>query len=149
MPALTRLFQKLKQLKSPKLIAVVEAAHTQAFEEIDCMTCANCCKTISPRFNATDIDRIAKYERLKSSEFIDKYLTQDQDGDFVTTVRPCPFLQEDNACRIYDIRPKDCRGYPHTDSPNFAAMERYHTKNADVCPATVRVLALLQLEMRK
>lgn len=43
------------------------------------------------------------------------YLRVDEDNDKVFKSMPCPFLGEDNLCSIYDIRPKACREFPHTD----------------------------------
>src|ERR1700759_1811130 len=58
------------------------ALHAEAFERIDCLQCANCCKTYSPRFKTPDIKRIARHLRMKESELIDTYLRLDEDGDY-------------------------------------------------------------------
>jgi hypothetical protein len=46
--------------------------HDEAFEQIDCLTCANCCKTTSPIFRDVDIDRIAKHLGMRPSHFTEK-----------------------------------------------------------------------------
>jgi hypothetical protein len=48
--------------------------HDEAFSKIDCLNCANCCKTISPRFKTPDIVRISKHLGMKQSDMIDTYL---------------------------------------------------------------------------
>src|SRR4026209_884897 len=57
--------------------------HEEAFSKIDCLQCANCCKNYSPRFKTPDVKRISKYLKMRESDFIDKYLVVDEDGDFV------------------------------------------------------------------
>ncbi len=83
--------------------------HEEVFSEMDCLTCANCCKTTSPIFYQTDVERVAKALRMKPGDFIEKYLRIDEDKDYVLKSSPCPFLDEDNRCRVYQDRPKACR----------------------------------------
>ena len=85
------------------------------FQEIDCVQCANCCKTLGPDFTEQDITRIAKHFRMKLPAFEEMYLQVDEDGDKVFKSMPCPFLGPDNLCDIYDVRPKACAAFPHTD----------------------------------
>ena len=54
-----------------KVLDRLPALHEEAFQQVDCLTCANCCKRYSPRFKTPDIKRIAKHLRLKESELID------------------------------------------------------------------------------
>lgn len=73
-------------------------------------------------------------------EFKSAYLTVDEDGDTVMNASPCPFLQEDNKCRIYECRPTACREYPHMDGRQFSANLSIHADNAVICPAADRIL---------
>ena len=57
--------------------------HEEVFAETNCMDCANCCKTTGPLFERKDIDRIAKYLRMKAAQFETNYLRVDEDNDFV------------------------------------------------------------------
>src|SRR5687767_11123794 len=75
--------------------------HEEAVAAVDCLHCANCCKNYSPRFKTPDIKRISRLLNLRESEFIEKYLRVDEDGDFVAKTIPCPFLGENNFCSIY------------------------------------------------
>ena len=79
--------------------------HEEAFQRIDCLQCANCCKNYSPRFKTPDIKRISRHLGLRESELIEQYLRLDEDGDYVVKTTPCPFLGADNYCSIYDVRP--------------------------------------------
>ncbi|MCC9814024.1 YkgJ family cysteine cluster protein, partial [Streptococcus agalactiae] len=102
--------------KAPKnLDKIVQQIHQEVFQEIDCTACANCCKTLGPLFTEADISRISKHFRMKLSAFEDLFLEVDEDGDKVFKAMPCPFLGDDNLCSIYDVRPKACREFPHTD----------------------------------
>ena len=118
--------------------------HEEAFSKIDCLKCANCCKTISPRFKTPDIVRIAKYLGMKQSEMIDTYLRLDEDGDYVVKKSPCPFLDADNFCGIYDVRPGDCAKYPYTDSGEFFHRPNTTFQNSTTCPAVFYVLERLK-----
>lgn len=120
------------------------ALHAEAFSCIDCMQCANCCKTISPRFKTPDIVRIARHLGLKESVFIETYLRLDEDGDYVVRSQPCPFLGADHACGIYEVRPGDCRNYPYTDRTDFVKRPRTTLLNSSICPAVYYVLERLQ-----
>ena len=114
--------------------------HEEAFEKIDCLTCASCCKNYSPRFKTPDVKRISKHLALKESVFIDTYLKVDEEGDFVVKSTPCPFLGADNACSIYEIRPSDCARFPYTDEDVFIKRQQLTLKNACFCPIAFYVL---------
>jgi uncharacterized protein len=117
--------------------------HEEAFEKIDCLKCANCCKNYSPRFKTPDVKRISKHLQLRESEFIDKYLKVDEEGDFVAKSLPCPFLGADNYCSIYDQRPSDCHRFPYTDEDVFIKKQQLTLKNSTFCPITYFVLERL------
>lgn len=117
--------------------------HEQAFEKIDCLSCAACCKNYSPRFKTPDIKRISKYLRMKESVFIETYLRVDEDGDYVVRSKPCPFLGEDNLCSIYVTRPSDCARFPYTDEDVFIKRPNITLKNSTFCPIVYYVLESL------
>ncbi|GGE31746.1 YkgJ family cysteine cluster protein [Streptococcus himalayensis] len=122
--------------KAPKdLDKIVQQVHQEVFEEIDCTACANCCKSLGPLFTEADITRIAKHFRMKLPVFEDLYLKVDEDGDKVFQAMPCPFLGEDNLCSIYDVRPKACREFPHTDRKKIYQINHLTIKNTLTCPA--------------
>jgi Fe-S-cluster containining protein len=119
------------------------AIHEKAFVGINCLNCANCCKTISPRFNNTDISRIAKYLNIKEGAMVTKYLLYDKDGDYIANTTPCPFLLPDNYCKIYDARPKDCKNYPYSTNEIFYKQPALTIKNSTTCPAINNALTYL------
>lgn len=134
----------LKRKDSKKVDEAFHSAHREVFEEIDCLTCANCCKTTSPIFYQTDIERAAKAVRMKPGDFIEKYLRVDEDKDFVLKSSPCPFLDADNYCKIYEDRPKACREYPHTDRKKMVQIMELTAKNTQVCPAVFEMVERLR-----
>ncbi len=117
--------------------------NAEAFEKIDCLQCAACCKNYSPRFKTPDVKRISKHLRMRESEFIDTYLNVDEEGDFVVKTTPCPFLGSNNFCSIYDLRPSDCARFPYADEDVFFKRQKLTLKNATFCPITVFVLEKL------
>ena len=118
--------------------------HEEVFEEIDCLACANCCKTTSPIFRDKDIERLASHFRIKPGEFIDKYLHLDNDQDYVLNSSPCPFLMDDNYCSVYEDRPRACREYPHTDRKKMTGILNLTYKNTLVCPAVLEIVERLK-----
>ena len=136
-----RLFlNRLKTKDARKVDTFFHQAHEEVFAETDCLMCANCCKTTSPIFYPVDIDRAAKFVRMKPGDFIEKYLQVDEDKDYVLKSSPCAFLGEDNYCAIYEARPKACREYPHTDRKKIVQIMDLTYKNTLVCPAMLEML---------
>lgn len=134
-----KIFKDLKRLKPKDLDENFHQAHEEAFQKIDCLKCANCCKTTGPLFTPSDISRLAKHFRLKPMQFSEEYLRRDEDGDMVLKSVPCPFLGDDNYCSVYDIRPKACREYPHTDHFKMHKILKLTEKNASLCPAVFEI----------
>lgn len=133
-------FKVLKRLPEKKLDAQFHTFHDKVFEEIDCLSCANCCKTTSPIFRDVDINRLSKKLKMKSSDFVSQYLHLDSDGDYVLNVAPCPFLSEDNTCSVYENRPLACREYPHTNRKKMHQILPLTLRNTLVCPAVSRMV---------
>lgn len=127
--------QRLKKKDARTVDNFFHQIHEEVFEEMDCLTCANCCKTTSPIFYQTDIERLAKSLRVKPGDFIETYLRVDEDGDYVLKSSPCPFLGSDNYCNVYEARPKACREYPHTNRKKMVQIMELTYKNTLVCPA--------------
>ncbi len=114
--------------------------HEEEFARTNCLDCANCCKTTGPLFTNKDIERISKFLKLKPQQFIDQYLRVDEDKDYVLQNVPCTFLGNDNYCLIYDVRPKACREYPHTDRKDFHKISNLTIKNTAICPAAFNIV---------
>ena len=139
-----KFFQQLKRVKPKVLDQKMHQLHEEIFACADCLECANCCSTTGPLFTDKDIGRIAKYLKIKPSEFTEKYLRIDEDKDYVLQQVPCTFLYEDNRCSIYNVRPKACREFPHTDRTKQYQILNFTQKNVAVCPAVYHIVEKLK-----
>lgn len=131
--------KKLKNEQTKKVDDLFHELHDEAFEEIDCLKCANCCKTTSPLFRNIDIERLSKHLKVKEQQFIESYLKIDEDGDYVFKSSPCPFLMDDNYCSVYESRPNACREYPHTNRKRVQQILKLTATNAQICPAVADI----------
>jgi uncharacterized protein len=135
--------QLLARADKNRLLKQLPDLHDEAFQQVDCLTCGNCCKGYSPRFKTPDIKRISRALRMKESVFIETYLKLDEEGDYVVKSSPCPFLGEDNFCSIYEDRPSDCARFPYTDEDVLFKRPQLTLKNSTFCPAVYYVLERL------
>jgi hypothetical protein len=139
-----KFLMSLKRKDPRRVDEVFHAVHDDVFTETDCLTCANCCKTTSPIFYPTDIERIARALQVKPGDFTERYLRLDEDGDQVLKSAPCPFLEFDNTCRVYEHRPKACREYPHTNRKKMVQLMELTWRNTLVCPAVLNMVERLK-----
>ena len=144
-----KFLDSLKKKPPKNLDYITQESHDIVFNEINCLDCANCCKTTGPLYTEKDIERIAKHLRMKPSDFETKYLRIDEDNDKVLQNLPCFFLNEDNTCSIYDVRPKACREYPHTDRKKVYQINNLTIKNTIICPAAFTWLEILSKKINK
>jgi Fe-S-cluster containining protein len=138
-------FSKLKKRPPKQLDYLMQELHEEEFKRTDCLECANCCKTTGPLFTDKDIQRISKFFKMKEQQFIETYLRIDEENDSVLQSVPCTFLGEDNYCSIYEVRPKACREFPHTDRKKFQQISNLTLKNVAICPAAFNIVE----EMKK
>lgn len=144
-----KFFQKLKKKTPKNLDYIVHEIHDDVFKKTDCLACANCCKTTSPIFTEKDIKRIAKHFRMKEIRFIEQYLERDEDDFMVLKKAPCSFLDEsDNTCIIYDVRPKACSEYPHTNRRKFIQLSNLTLKNVAICPAVYNIVETMKEKIK-
>jgi uncharacterized protein len=134
----------LRKKDSRKVDDIFHSTHEAVFEVLDCLTCANCCKTTSPIFYQSDIERVARALKMKPGDFVSSYLKIDEDNDFVLKSSPCPFLGDDNRCSVYEHRPKACREYPHTNRRKMVQITELTHKNTMVCPAVFEIVERLK-----
>ena len=135
------IFKKLQSQK--KVHKEAQQIHEEVFEEIDCLECANCCTTIPPIISKRDEKRIAAHLNISTEKFKNTYIRVDEDGDAVLNSIPCTFLEEDNKCRIYEVRPTACRQYPHTGEMEFYKNLSLHKRNVKYCPALLEIVTRL------
>ena len=140
-------FDKLKK-KTPKNIDyIMQDLHDAEFKKTDCLKCANCCKTTGPLFTLADVERVSKHLKQKPQQFISNFLQVDEDNDYVLQSVPCTFLDNDNECMIYDVRPKACREFPHTDRKKFQQIADLTLKNVAICPAAFNIVEAMKIKL--
>jgi uncharacterized protein len=125
--------------KPPRgLDKIPEAVEPEVWKEVDCLSCANCCKVMTPTFTVKDIKRISAHFDMTPAEFKGKWLMYEKrDGDWQNKKQPCQFLNlTDNKCSIYEIRPEDCSGFPHLAKKKMTDYMHVHKQNLIYCPAT-------------
>ena len=133
--------------KTPKgLDQLTKKVSPEVWKEVDCLSCANCCKTMSPTFTPTDIKRIANHFEMTPAAFKEKWLVYDKkDNDWLNKLQPCQFLNmKTNMCSIYDIRPADCSGFPHLTKRKMTEYMHVHKKKVELCPATYKKVEKMQ-----
>lgn len=141
---LTAFLQKLDEIVPPDLAKLVTETDVTVWRDVDCTTCANCCKTMTPTFRGADIKRIAAHLGMTPRAFKEKWLLKEDDtGDWVNVTQPCQFLA-DNKCSIYDVRPKDCAEFPHHYKRPFDLYNDTFIQNLHRCPATFTLVERLK-----
>jgi len=136
----TTFIRVLPRRKVPGLLSKVNRLHKEAYQKIDCGQCANCCKTMTPTYTKADVTRISKHVGMTEKEYWKKYLVIDENKDIVHQTTPCHFLDKNNRCTIYAIRPADCRLYPHTQRKDFVYQRDIHIQNLEYCPITYHIV---------
>jgi Fe-S-cluster containining protein len=96
-------------------------------------------------FFQPDIELLASALRMKTRNFIDRYLHLDTDGIYALKSTPCAFLGPDNRCSVYEHRPKACREYPHTNHRKMHNKLDLALRNLPICPAVGMVLERLAI----
>ena len=129
---------KLEKADHYGVVNEAKKADAEVWQEIDCLSCANCCKKMTPTLTAKDKIRIATHLGLSVPDFTSQYLEYDKaDKDWRMQKQPCRFLDlATNKCNIYEVRPADCAGFPHLAKTPLKSYMYIHKQNIMYCPAT-------------
>lgn len=148
--ALVSFLKKLDEIVPEDMPKLVEETDREVWSEIDCTQCAHCCKTMTPTYSQKDIRRIAKHLEMTPKAFTEKWLMQDpENGDWVNKTQPCQFLQPDNRCGIYAVRPADCAEFPHHLKKPFDDYNDTFIGNIHRCPATYELVRRLKKKVER
>jgi len=142
-----RYFLTKTENNPPKnLDSIAEQIDKQVWAETDCLSCANCCKTMTPTYTFQDMKRIAAHFNMKIKDFKTRWLYFDKKSkDWMNVSKPCQFLdRKTNFCTIYEIRPADCAGFPHLTKKKMADYIHVHKQNILYCPATYKMVEKLK-----
>jgi Fe-S-cluster containining protein len=148
--AFRRFLSRLEKNPPKKLDEITVLAEKEIWREIDCLTCANCCKTMTPTYTLKDIKRISAHLGMKQQDFKDKWLYKERStGDWLNRTTPCQFLNlETNMCNIYEVRPEDCAGFPHLPKKKMVEYMHVHKQNLEFCPATYRMVEKMMEKLK-
>jgi uncharacterized protein len=136
-----KFLRKINKVPPRGLNALAIEADIEVWGETQCLSCANCCKTMSPTYTTADITRISAHLKMTPAAFREKWLRQDRIGDWLNKTEPCQFLNlENNYCSIYEVRPKDCAGFPHHTKRHTSQYTHVFEQNVEYCPATYRLV---------
>lgn len=139
-----KFFKTLKKVKSGELDLLFEKYHNLFSEKINCLDCANCCRGTGPLLKDRDIARLSKTLKMKKRSFTETYLKEDEEGDMIFKALPCPFIDDNNYCIVYEDRPAACRDYPHTDRRNIKRYLKPTLENYRICPIVYLVIEELK-----
>ena len=136
-----RFLTKLEKQPPRGLDFLATETDVEIWKETDCLSCANCCKTMSPTYTPGDLKRISAHLGMTVDAFKSKWLYKDSNGDWLNKKQPCQFLNlVDNKCSIYEIRPRDCAGFPHHTKRRMIDYMHVFKQNIEYCPATFRMI---------
>jgi Fe-S-cluster containining protein len=148
--AFKRFLSRLEKNPPRGLDTLAVATDLEMWKQTDCLSCANCCKTMSPTYTKKDILRISEHLGMRPDDFKLKYLKVDDEGDWINKKLPCQFLNlEDNKCSIYEVRPRDCAGFPHHTRRRMIDYMHVFKQNIEYCPATYRVVEMMKERLGK
>ncbi|MEP6675743.1 MAG: YkgJ family cysteine cluster protein [Ferruginibacter sp.] len=141
---------KLENNPPKGLDKITAATEPLVWAEVDCLTCANCCKTMTPTYTPQDIKRIAAHFNVTPQQFKDKWLMYEKrDKDWQNKKQPCQFLNlKDNKCSIYEVRPADCSGFPHLPRKKMVDYMHVHKQNIEYCPATYKMVEKMKAAIK-
>ena len=133
---------KIKKKTNNELDSIAKTVEKNIWKEVDCLSCANCCKTMTPTYNSSDIKRISAHLNLSIDAFKERYLKYERkDKDWQNKKMPCQWLNlETNKCEIYEVRPSDCAGFPHLTKKKMKDYLHVHQQNIEYCPATYKMV---------
>lgn len=141
-----RTFLKVCDVSSDKIDEIVHELYEKFSSEIDCKTCANCCKELSLTLGDENIKRVSKSLNITPSEFETRYVHENEWNEKILKDKPCPFLKN-NLCQIFEVCPKDCREYPYIYKPNFTFRLLGVVENYSICPIVFNVYEALKREL--
>jgi uncharacterized protein len=135
-------------MSNSELDGVVAQITHSVCAQIDCTTCANCCRTLQIVVDNRDIARLAKKRGMGRKEFTAQYVGLAEDGVQYFLSSPCAFLGDDNRCTVYEDRPQACRDFPYLDTPHFRSRSLSMVENTATCPIVFNVWERLKRQFR-
>lgn len=146
---LQKFLKKLDKIVPEDMPTLVQEEDVAVWQDVSCLECANCCKTMTPTYTAKDLKRISAHFNMTPKEFKEKWLYKDESGDWMNVSTPCQFLDDKNMCTIYEIRPEDCAEFPHHNKKPFDQYNDTFSNNVQHCPATFELVNRLRKRVER
>ena len=122
----------------------------QIEDQTDCTQCANCCRVATVQLSERDVEKMAKFLRIKPSQFLRDYTMQSEEEGLILkrTESGCVFLSG-NECTIYESRPRTCVDFPHLvrGSGSFLNRMWQMPDRATYCPIVYNSLEAFKEEV--
>jgi len=120
-------------------------------EQIDCTQCANCCKVATAKVSDRDVERLARYLRIKPARFLADYTMEGGEEEVIlrrTEEQGCVFL-DGKTCTVYDARPETCQRFPHVvrGAGSIASRMWQFADRACYCPIVYNSLEAFKKEL--
>lgn len=143
---LTTFLKRLDEKVPEDLRPLVKEVNSAVWQEVDCLSCANCCKTMTPTWTRSDVKRTSAYLGITPQEFRKRWLYKEEEtGDWMNKTTPCQFLDlNTNMCTVYEWRPKDCSEFPHHHKKPFDQYNDTFINNLEYCPATFTLISKIK-----
>lgn len=106
-------FNKKELLDMYENIIQTEPLKLKILKKIKCKKCGWCCKNQSAMLTIEDVKRLVVRFKCTYEQLSERYLDKRMKIPYLKS--PCPFLDNDNKCNIYHVRPKVCKIYPFVD----------------------------------
>ena len=120
-------------------------------EQIDCTTCANCCRLATVQVSERDIERLARYLGIAPGKFLAEYTVESADEGRILRrddANGCVFLSG-FECTVYDARPDICQKFPHLvrGAGSIASRMWQFVDRASYCPIVYNSLEAFKKEL--
>lgn len=106
-------FDEKELLEMYENIISTEPLKLKILKKIKCRKCGWCCKNQSAMLTMEDVKRLMAHFKCSHDQLSERYLDKKMKIPYLGS--PCPFLDSDNKCSVYHIRPKVCKIYPFID----------------------------------
>lgn len=120
-------------------------------DQIDCRSCANCCRVATTTLAERDVAKLAKYLRISLAQFLRDYTDKSPDEGLILkrTEAGCIFL-DGNDCTVYEARPGTCENFPHLvrGSGSIASRMWQFIDRACYCPIVYNALEAFKVEAK-
>ena len=137
----------LQHYDHKKVDKIVHRLGEKYLREYNCLKCGNCCQSLIPSLSHAKILEISNELNMSVEEFKERYILKEIPGGYVLKGEGCPFMQEDNKCAIYQIRPEACSSFPHLHKDNINHRLEELLDNSLICPIVYYVLEELKEEL--